>query len=241
MKADVLKKENLSKKIAGEIVLSEFPGKTIQKWRNIFQIPQRVLADEMHIMPSVISDYENGRRKSPGIRVIKRIVDAMIRLDEKRGGTVIKEFSHFPTKTVLSEAVLDLKEFPKPVKISEFCGLLGAGIKARDDLKDNLLYGYTVIDAPRAIVDLPPMEMVKLYGLTNNRALIFVGANTGKSSMVAMKITNLRPGLIVLHTPAEVDVLAKRIAETESIPLAVARGSNASELVDRLKGIVERE
>ncbi len=27
----------------------------------------------MGVMPSVISDYENSRRKSPGIKVIKRI------------------------------------------------------------------------------------------------------------------------------------------------------------------------
>ena len=235
MKEDVLKKETLTKKIAGEIVLSETPGKTIQKWRNIFQLPQRVLADEMGIMPSVISDYENGRRKSPGIRVIKKIVDSMVRLDDKRGGKIIQEFSYFPTKTVLSEAVLDLKEFSKPIKVSDFCSMIDAGIHARDDLKNNLIYGYTVIDAPRAIMELPPIEMVKLYGLTNSRALIFVGAHSGKSSMVAMKVTNLKPGLVVLHTVNEVDQLAKKIAEIESIPLAVARGKDVQELVSKLK------
>jgi putative transcriptional regulator len=235
MKADILRKEILSKRIAGEIVLSNEAGKTIQKWRNIFKIPQRVLADNMGIMPSVISDYENGRRKSPGIKVIKRIVDSMVVLDEKNGGPIIKEFSDFPTKTVLSEAVLDLKEFSKPVKVQEFCDIMGADLKVRNDLKDSMIYGYTVIDAPKAIVELPPMEMVKLYGLTNNRALIFVGTNSGKSSMIAMKLTNLRPGLVVLHSFGEIDALAKRIAETEGIPMAVVRGNEASDLVDKLR------
>ena len=83
-------KETLAKRIAGEIVLSNEAGKVIQKWRNIFKIPQRKLADEMKIMPSVISDYENGRRKSPGIKVVKRIVDAMIAIEEKAGGKIIR-------------------------------------------------------------------------------------------------------------------------------------------------------
>ena len=50
MKIDEITKENLSKRIAGEIVLSDTPGKTIQKWRNIFKIPQRRLADKMEMI-----------------------------------------------------------------------------------------------------------------------------------------------------------------------------------------------
>src|SRR3990172_11584093 len=103
MDTQSLSKELLAKRIAGEIVLSPDAGKVIQKWRNIFKIPQRRLADEMKIMPSVISDYENGRRKSPGIKVVKRIVSAMIVLDEKAGSKIIEEFATFPTKNVLSD------------------------------------------------------------------------------------------------------------------------------------------
>ena len=101
MDTQSLAKESLAKRIAGEIVLSEDAGKIIQKWRNIFKIPQRRLADEMDIMPSVISDYENCRRKSPGIKIIKRIVEAMISLDEKMGGKIIQEFAVLPTQAVL--------------------------------------------------------------------------------------------------------------------------------------------
>ena len=67
MEENFLIQTKVEKRIAGDIVLSDTPGKTIQKWRNIFKIPQRVLAKEVGVMPSVISDYENGRRKSPGI------------------------------------------------------------------------------------------------------------------------------------------------------------------------------
>ncbi len=231
---DEMAKEILAKKIAGEIVLSSDPGKTIQKWRNIFKIPQRRLAIELKMMPSVISDYENGRRKSPGIKIIKKIVDAMISLDEKVGGKIIKEFSSFPSKAVLNDAIIKMKEFDKPVAIKDFCKKISADIVVGKDLGDEKIYGYTIIDALKAIVELPPMEMVKLYGLTNERALIFAGAHSGRSSMVALKVTNLKPGLVVLQTKGDVDILAKRIATIESIPIATTT-KKTNELTTLLK------
>ena len=140
MDAQGLAKENLAKRIAGEIVLSNEAGKIIQKWRNIFKIPQRRLADEMKIMPSVISDYENGRRKSPGIKIVKRMVEAMISTDEKLGGKIIQEFAELPTKTALSDAVLDMKEFDAPINIKEFCKIIDTPIMVREDLANKNIY-----------------------------------------------------------------------------------------------------
>ena len=235
MDTQTLAKNGLAKRIAGEIVLSNEAGKTIQKWRNIFKIPQRRLADEIGIMPSVISDYENGRRKSPGIKVIRRLVEAMISVDEKVGGKIIHEFSVFPSKAVLSEAVLDMREFDGPVSVNDFCNIIEAPIIVREDLIDNKLYGYTVIDSLKAIIDLSPMDMVKLYGLTSKRVLIFIGAHRGRSSMVALKVTNLRPGLVVLHGSEKIDDLAKRIAELEGIPIGITKIKDKDMLLKTLK------
>ena len=223
MNTQTLVKESLAKRIAGEIVLSNEAGRIIQKWRNIFKIPQRRLADEMKIMPSVISDYENGRRKSPGIKIIKRIVESMIILDEKAGGKIIQEFAVLPTQAVLSDAVLDIKEFETPVDIKEFCKIIESPVMVREDMINKKIYGYTVIDSLKAITDLSPMDMVKLYGLTSKRVLIFVGAHSGRSSMIALKVTNLRPGLVVLHGSEKVDDLARRIGELESIPISLTK------------------
>lgn len=177
MDVQSLIKETLAKRIAGEIVLSNEAGKVIQKWRNIFKIPQRRLADEMKIMPSVISDYENGRRKSPGIKMIKKIVEAIISIDEKLGGKIIQEFAELPNKTVLSDAILDMKEFNTPVDLKDFCKAIDAPVIVREDLTNKKLYGYTVVDSLKAVIDLSPIDMVKLYGLTSERALVFIGAH----------------------------------------------------------------
>jgi len=235
MDTQTLAKESLAKRIAGEIVLSEEAGKIIQKWRNIFKIPQRRLADEMNIMPSVISDYENGRRKSPGIKIIKRMVEAMTNLDEKTGGKLIQEFSVLPTQAILSDAVLDMKEFETPVDIKDFTKIVEAPIIVREDLTNKKIYGYTVIDSLKAITDISPIDMVKLYGLTSERALIFAKSHTGRSSMIALKVTNLRPGLVVLQGSEKIDDLAKRIAELEGIPIGVTKIKNTEDLIKTLK------
>lgn len=227
-------KENLAKKIAGEIVLSSDAGKTIQKWRNIFKVPQRRLADEMHIMPSVVSDYESGRRKSPGIKVIKRIVENLINIDEKTGENVLKYFSSFPSETILSNAVIDLKELPKPVSVNDFCKTIQSSLLVRGDLGESNVYGYTIIDSLKAIIELPPVELVKLYGLTSERALIFTNVKRGRSPMVALKVSNLKPGLVVFHGIEAVDDVAKRIGEVESIPIAVCKGLSIDEMIKEL-------
>jgi putative transcriptional regulator len=235
MDTQSLSKENLAKRIAGEIVLSTEAGKIIKKWRNVFKIPQRRLSDEMKIMPSVISDYENGRRKSPGIKMIKKIVEAMINIDERHGGKIIQEFADLPTRAALSEAVLDMKEFNAPITIKDFCNGIDASIVVRKDMIDKKLYGYTVIDSLKAIMDLSPMDMVKLYGMTSERVLIFTGASSGRSSMVALKVTNLRPGLVILHGSEKLDDLARRIAELESIPLGLIKTKNTTDFLRKLK------
>ena len=235
MDTRTLAKDRLANKIAGEIVLSDNAGDVIQKWRNIFKIPQRRLADQIGVMPSVISDYENGRRKSPGIKVIKRMVDAMIALDEKIGGKIIHDFLDFPSRSVLSSALLDMREFKSPRTIKSFCKSLNAPLVVRDDLKNNKIHGYSVIDSMKAIMEVSAVDMVKLYGLTSERVLIFTGAHSGRSSMVALKVTNLRPGLVILHGSERIDELAKRIAELEGIPVAITKIKKVSDLLNILK------
>lgn len=210
-----LLRDSLAEKISGEIVLSEFPGKTIKKWREIFKIPQHILAKKIGVMPSVISDYESGRRKSPGILMIKKIVLAMVELDEQAGGNVLKEFSSI-TKEAISTALLDMREFTEPVKTDDFLKAIDGELICGPNKE---IYGYTIIDSIKAIVNSTPKELIKIYGSTAERALIFTKITTGRSPLVAIKVTNIRPALVVLHDIKNVDEVAKKIAEVENITL----------------------
>ena len=232
-----LARQKLAKDIVGEIVLAENSEKVIKKWRNIFKISQKALANELEITPSVISDYESGRRRSPGIKMVGRYVNALLKVDEDRGGQVIRSFSKTGhSMEGISSAIIDIKEFPCAVDIQEFCRRVNAIMVVKNG-SDKPIYGYTIIDSLRAITELSFTELIKLYGITSQRALIFTKVSTGRTPMVAIKLTNIRPAVVILHGLNVVDDVAKRIAEAEGIPLAISRMASPEDIVEQLKGL----
>jgi len=82
--------ELIARRIAGDIVWSDNVGSAMRKWREIFGTSQTDVAKIMGISPSVVSDYEKGRR-TPGVKFIKRFVEALIKVDNERGWVVCKE------------------------------------------------------------------------------------------------------------------------------------------------------
>ena len=76
-------RNQLAEKMAGEITLSDSPGHALKKWRMNFEIAPGILADRLGVSPSVISDYESGRRKSPGTAIVGKIVDTLLDMDEE--------------------------------------------------------------------------------------------------------------------------------------------------------------
>jgi predicted transcriptional regulator len=72
--------------IAGAVVLSDNPPQQLKFWRKKFGVKQADLAKKMAITPSVLSDYEKGRRPSPGANFIKRYLQALYELAQSGGG-----------------------------------------------------------------------------------------------------------------------------------------------------------
>jgi putative transcriptional regulator len=73
------------KLIAGSVVLSESPPQQLKYWRKLFDVKQADLARKMDITPSVLSDYEKGRRPSPGVNFIKRYLVSLYELGKSNG------------------------------------------------------------------------------------------------------------------------------------------------------------
>ncbi|MCK4310073.1 MAG: transcriptional regulator [Methanomicrobia archaeon] len=230
-------KEKLAKRMAGEIVLSEDPGKTMKKWREIFGITQTGLAGHLKISSSVLSDYEGGRRKSPGAGTIKKFVEGLIHIDEANGEQVIHAFSRMFTTELSTEIIMDMREFSLPTDIETIAKAVWGEILTTPRTSEHMIYGYTVIDSIKAILEMDSEDFLKLYGWTTERALIFTKVTYGRSPMVAIKVKGLKPALVVLHGPKEMDPVAIKIAEIEKIPLIHSKAESVDLLLKGLRNI----
>jgi putative transcriptional regulator len=217
----------LKEKIAGEVVLSPHPGRTLRKWREDFAVSQRDLARTLVTVPSVISDYESERR-SPGAQFIRKYVEALVGLDERAGGKVSSRLGLRPH----SEGILGIGEFSVAVPLKSLADRLEAKSASRVDLHRDL-HGYTVLDAPRAILALDAAHFVEVYGWSTQRVLLFANVKYGRSPMVAIRAHPLKPAAVVLVNPGRIDTLAVRLSEVENIPL-LTTSHGPSEVLDRL-------
>ncbi len=212
-------KDILSEKIAGEITLSPKPGKTIRKWRNIFGISQTELATFLNLSPSVISDYESGRRKSPGIQTVRKIIQAFIKIDDRQGGKILHQYDSMVKK---HDGIIEIMEYPYAVTVDIFikniCGniLTSGKIGLKKKIK-----GFTLVDSIKTIENITPIDYANLYGWTPERALIFTGIRYGRSPMIAVRVHPVKPTIVVYHKPGAVDQLAIKLADRENIPLVI--------------------
>lgn len=209
--------EKVAKNIAGEITLSDEPGKTIRKWREIFGISQHEINENLHVSSSVLSDYESGRRKSPGVASIKKIVNALIEIDIQKGSKIL---NNYITETI-DDAIFDIKEFSYKLGSNDFLEAIEGKIISGKEFMNKGIYGYTVIDSLKAITTFKSVDYMRIYGWSTQRALVFAGVKYGRSPMVAIRAHSLKPAIVVFHRPKRIDELAIKLAKIEHIPLII--------------------
>jgi putative transcriptional regulator len=230
-------RDRLARRIAGEIALSESPGKAMRVWRERFRLPQIVLAEHIGISPSVISDYESGRRKSPGTSTIRRFVMALLSLDDRNGGQTVAAFMRLTDVSLVDlNIVLAMSDFSSPLSSKNFCRQLKCVVVAGEKFLDREIFGYTLVDVERAVKELNSDAFLKLFGATTERCLLFTNVNTGRAPMIAIKSQEFKPALVILHGVGEVDRLALELSEQMHIPLAVSKLGSLDILIRELRG-----
>jgi len=187
----------LAERIAGEVTLSADPGGTLRKWREEFDVAQATLAEELDVSASVVSDYESGRRENPGIRVVSRVVHALLDIDERRGGDRVRQHARVLSAGFDRDVVYDLREYAATVPLSRFHAAIDAEPVVQGSA--DTIAGHTVINSVEAIKRLSSEEFYRLYGQSTNRALVFTNVTRGESPLVALRVVTPTPSAVVLH------------------------------------------
>ena len=210
--------DDILSKIAGNIIISENPGKMLKNWRERLRIKQILLAEGMKVSPSVLSDYESGRRKSPGAVFIKKYLESLINIDKEKRKNLEKLFTEKS-----NNAILSMKEFQNSPSASEILDLVDGELLTGEEFISNNIYGFTLVDSIKAIYFLSGIDFYKIFGATTERVLIFTKVGMGRSPLVAIRVSQLKPRMVILHGPKEVDELAIDLAKREKIILAISR------------------
>jgi len=204
----------------------------MRKWRELFAVSQMNLAETMGLSASVVSDYESGRRKSPGAKFIRRFVLSLLHIDEEKGSRFIREFAKLTSSP--SMAVVDLREFPIPVRVEYLCKAIGGEVVACKEKYVKEVNGYTVVDSRKAVEAYSGSDYAQLFGATTDRALIFTNVEAGCLPMMIVRVSSLKPRIIVFHK-TQPDPEAVSIAEYEQIPLIYSSSPTLEQLVKSLR------
>ena len=227
-------RNQLAEKMAGEITLSDSPGNALRKWRMNFEIAPGLLSERLGVSPSVISDYESGRRKSPGTAVVGKIVDTLLAIDEENGEKHIQKYSTMLFTSIEDDVIYALHEFDAPVPLQKFSDAIGCSLLCGS--MEQVIFGYTVINSLNAIMQLSSDEFNRIYGWSTERALVFTNVSTGKSPMVAIRVTPFKPRCVVLQGigAAEVHPFVSKMAEKDRITV-LCTGMDVDTIVTTLR------
>lgn len=218
-------------RIAGSIVTSLEPGIAMKTWRSKLGIKQVMLAKALSISPSVLSDYESGRRPSPGVQFVRKYVEALVKLDEGKERLIPKLV--FVGR---DEAIRSIREFRSPVEASAVLKAADAKVLVGDETHV-MLYGYTVVDSIKTIYALSGYDFYRIFGATTERALIFTKVGIGRSPLVAIRVSQLKPRMVVMHGPKDLDPLGVDLARREGIVLALSALPTENALISALEAL----
>ncbi len=154
-----------------------------------------------------------------------------MRLDEGKERVIPKLVS-----SEKDEAILSIGEFHGPVEASKILKAVDATVLVGNE-KSVKLYGYTVVDSIKTIYALSGYDFYRIFGATTERALVFTKVGMGRSPLVAIRVSQLKPRVVIIHGPREVDPLAVDLAKREGIVLALSGAPTEEALISALSAI----
>jgi len=118
-----------------------------------------------------------------------------------------------------NSAITSIQEFAIGLPITSIVEATGGKVLSGEEELERPIYGYTIVDALRAITTFSGANFGQMYGWSNERALFFTGVKFGRSPMIAVRAHPVKPRMVCYIQPGNVDKLAAKLAEMERIVL----------------------
>jgi len=138
-------------------------------------------------------------------------------MDEENGGKHIQKYSTMLFSNVEDDVIYDIHEYAAAIPLKDFSEAIGCTLLCGSI--DQVLFGYTVVNSLNAIMQLSSDEFNRIYGWSTERALVFTNVSTGKSPMVAIRVTPFKPRCVVLQgiETSDVHPIVEKMAERDHI------------------------
>ncbi len=218
--------------IAGDIASNEKYGIVMKKWRNLFNITQSRIAKEMNVKQSVISDYENNRRASPGINIIRSYVLALIKIAKKEHP---REYNELLKSLNIDEerASLYRGEFKTELNNKRIMKLFNAtqviAPKEEYKFKEFVFFSKNISSI---VTNQPSYKLLKELKSNTNRLFIFSNVKSGQIPLITITLlskinhTDLPKLILFQSNKFKISNLAKRIAKSNNISIMITKMNN---------------
>lgn len=215
--------QELFQKILGDVAANEEYGLVMKKWRELFGVTQMQVANELGVKPSVISDYESNRRKSPGIVFIRKYVLALLKLKSSAAHEEIKKQIDI---TKESNNLL-IRNFTKPKPSSRIIRLFNAKLLTKNN--DLLINGcvFFLDNISKLLTRLPTYKLLRELKKGGKYCYVFSNVKSGRIPLIMLSILSkfnktAMPTLIIFQSNSfKMSNFAKKTAEKRNITLAV--------------------
>lgn len=218
--------------ILGDIAANENYGLVMKKWRDLFNITQSRIAKELDIKQSVISDYENNRRRSPGIEFLRKYTISLVTVGKKEKK---KEF-----ESVIED--LGLKKEKKKLFVGEFeqamaCKKVLNLLKAtqilsqpvQSDFKNYIFFSDKISNI---MTKQPSYKLLKNLNNKTETVFIFSNVKTGKVPLILLKMLSKlnkleMPKLLIYQSNSfKLSSFARKLAKNNNISIGVTKEDN---------------
>jgi putative transcriptional regulator len=118
--------------------------------------------------------------------------------------------------------------------VEYLCKAIKGEVIACSDQYVKEILGYTVVDSKRAVETLSGLEFSQLFGVTTERALIFTHIENEISPMLSVRMSHLKPRVVVFHA-TNPDEYSIKLAEYDRIPLIYSKLFGVEQLIKSLR------